>query len=145
MNVFVHQAIFELAGPAAEEPQFGIGIEAAVTDPAAEEEILARNPEARNAGIRQSATDFIGKCRLDFFVGVERQHPVAAGFLQREVLLRSEAAPRLDVEVGVEGFRNLASAVGRAGVNDDDLVGPGDALQRTREVRLLVQGDDDDG
>ena len=46
LDVFMYEAIFEFACAAAKEAQLGIGIEAAMADPAAEEEVLARNPEA---------------------------------------------------------------------------------------------------
>ncbi len=59
-NVFMHQPILELTGSAAKQAQLGIGIEAAVANPAAEEEILTRDPVARNRGIRgESGTDLV--------------------------------------------------------------------------------------
>src|SRR5271165_6077619 len=90
MNVFMHQPILKPACPTTEEAQFGIGIEAAMANPAAEEEILARNPEAGSRRIRgECGADLVAECGLNFLVGIEREHPVGASFPQREVLLRS--------------------------------------------------------
>src|SRR5271157_3079843 len=114
-NVFMNQPIFELACSTTEEAQLGIGIEAPVANPAAEEEILAGNPEAGGLRIcRESCLDLVAERRLDLFVGIEREHPATAGLPQRKVLLRREAAPLFHVEHGVERFGNLARAVGRA-------------------------------
>src|SRR5271165_3746768 len=80
-NVFMYQSVFELTPAAAEEPQLGIGIKAAVANPAAEEEVLARDKEACNGRILgNSSPDLVGQRGLDLFIGIKREHPVASGF-----------------------------------------------------------------
>ena len=67
-NVFMYQPVFECAGAATKQAQFGIGIEAAVANPAAEEEILARDPEAAFRWILcQCVANVLGQYRLHLY------------------------------------------------------------------------------
>ena len=87
----------------------------------------------------------LGQRGLDFLVGIEREDPVAAGFLQCGVFLRGKSLPCFDEEFRMEGFGDLAGAIGRAGIDDDDFVRPRTLCKRAREVGFLVLRDDDDG
>ena len=94
---------------------------------------------------RQSLLDFAGQRGFDFLVSIEREDPVAGGFLQCGILLGGESFPFFYEEFRMEGLGDLAGAIGRAGIDDDDFVRPRHALQRAREVGFLVLRDDDDG
>jgi hypothetical protein len=49
------------------------------------------------------------------------------------------------VDVGAGGFGDLEGIVGALGVEDVDVVGPGDAGEAIGEIALLVKGEDEDG
>ena len=142
---FVDGALFELRGAAAEEAQFRIRIVAAVADPAAEEKIAA-GEEVRFMlwlALEQRA-DFAGQFGADFFVGVEREHPVRRTFRDGGVFLRAEAFPVFAEEFRAEFTSNVRGAVGGAAVDDDDFVGPADAGEGARQVRFLIFRNDGD-
>ena len=48
---FVDGAVFELRGAAAEEAEFGVGVEAAALDPAAKKEVAAAEVESVRGGV----------------------------------------------------------------------------------------------
>ena len=56
-------------------------------------------------------------------VGVEEAHDLAAGRDGAGEARRAEAAPRLDDHARARGGRERARGIGRAVVDDDDLVG----------------------
>src|SRR6516165_3097662 len=143
--VFVYQPVFKCTRAAPEQPELGVRIKSAVFDPAAEEEILAWNPETGDRGVRSEyGPDFVSQSRLDLLVSVERKNPFARGFYQTRVFLCCEALPWFNVKLRVERLGDLAGAVSRPGIDDDDLVSPAGAGQRTGEVGFLVERDDDD-
>ena len=146
----VDGAVFELGRggkSAAEEAELGVGVEAAVLDPAAEEEITAFEVEGVEG--RWPHGESLANLLLEFggelFVGVEREDPVAGALREGEVFLCSEAGPGAVEDGGVEAACDLEGTIGGAGVDDEDLVGPGDAGEGAREVRFFVEGDDRDG
>jgi hypothetical protein len=49
------------------------------------------------------------------------------------------------VDVGAGCFGDLEGGVGASGVEDVDVVGPGDAGEAVGEIALLVAGEDEDG
>jgi len=49
------------------------------------------------------------------------------------------------VDVGAGGFGDLHGVVGGVGVEDVDVVGPGDGGEAVGEIVLLVAGEDEDG
>ena len=146
VNVFMHQPVFKQACPAAEEPQLGIGIEAAVANPAAEEEVLARDPKARDRRIRGRAS------RISSASAGSTSSSASSESTQSQLAF-SSAKFFWAAKPSHGSTKNLAwkdSAISRVRSVEpestiDDLVGPGDALQRACEVGLLVQRDDDDG
>ena len=81
--------------------------------------------------------------RLDHVVGVEPEGVVAGGAGQRRVAGGGEVVDPGEVEdPRPERAGDLHGAVGRAGVDDDDLVEePGGRAQAGRQVRLLVADD----
>ena len=145
----VDGASFELGWDgkvAAEEAELGVGVEAAVLDPAAEEEIAALEEEGVGGWLRgEGLADLLLEFGGELFVGVEREDPVAGALGEGEVLLLGEAGPGAVEDSGVEAAGDVEGAVGGAGVDDDDLVGPGDAGEGAREVLFFVEGDDRDG
>ena len=134
----------EVGGVAAEEAELGVGVEAAVANPAVEEEIAAADEVGVGrrgwwgGAVRISSLELGG----ELFVGVEREDPGAGAFFDGGVLLGGEALPGLGEDFGVEGGGDLEGAVGGTGVDDDDFVGEVDAGEGAGEVLLFVEGDD---
>ena len=103
----------EVGGVAAEEAELGVGVEAAVANPAVEEEIAALEEEGVGRGVAgEQSADFGLEFGAQFFVGVEREDPSAGAFLDGGVFLYGEALPRLGDDGGVEGAGDLEGAVG---------------------------------
>ena len=128
----------EVGEVAAEEAQLGVGVEAAVLDPAAEEEIAAADEVGVDRGLVGSRSADLGlELRGELFVGVEREDPGAGALFDGGVLLGGEALPGFGEDVGVEGGGDGEGAVGGAGVDDDDLVGELDAGEGAGEVLPL--------
>ena len=148
----VRTVFLKLSGAAANQAQLGIGVESAVANPAAQEEILARNPEALDLGLRRQGMIEDLSCQFWFqsFVGIELQNPVAGRFVHGGVLLRGEALPGFTENLCPEGACDLDSAIGRAGIDHDDLASAvaderPHAFKRGRKIGLFVLGDQDDG
>ena len=137
----------EVGGMAAEEAELGVGIEAAVAEPAIEEEVAAAEKVGvgRRVSGEESAYLYL-ELGGEFFVGVEREDPLRGALLDGGVLLGGEALPGfgeyLDVLIGGGDFEG---AVGGAGVDEDYFVGEADAGEGAREVLLLIECDDGDG
>ena len=82
----------EAYGVAAEEAEFGVGVEASVTHPAAEEEVAAFEEVGVCRGIRGEEGGDLGlELGGEFFVGVEREDPVSGAESDGCVLLGGEA------------------------------------------------------
>ena len=136
----------EVGGVAAEEAELGVGVVAAVTDPAAEKEVAAAEKEGVEGRVGgQEGAELAAELGGELLVGVEREDPEAAALINGGVFLGGEALPRLGVDGGVEGAGDLDGAVGGAGVDDDDLVGELDAGEGAPEIGLLVVRDDGNG
>ena len=103
----------EVGGVSAEEAKLGVGVVAAVADPAIEEEIAPLEEEGVGGGVaREQSADFGLEFGGELFVGVEREDPGTGAFLDGGVLLRSEALPGFGNDGGVEGAGDLEGAVG---------------------------------
>ena len=103
----------KVGGVTAEEAELRVGIEAAVANPAVEEEIAALEEEGVGRGVAgEQGADLGLEFGGELFVGVEREDPGAGAFLNSRVLLRGEALPRLGDDEGVKGAGNLKGAVG---------------------------------
>ena len=91
---------------------------------------------------REQLPDLGGELRRHALVGIERKDPVVAGLLGGEILLRDVAGPRPHDHLVGELPRNRDGVVGALAVDDDDLVGPREGLERGLDVRRFVEGDD---
>lgn len=132
-------------GGATKEAEFGIGVEAAVADPAAEKEIAAFEQEGvgGRVGGKQGA-ELLLERGGELFVGVEGEDPDAAALAEGEVLLGGEALPGVVEDRGAEGLGDLDRAIGGAGVDDDDFLGPLNGGEGAGEVSFFVVGDEGD-
>src|SRR5690606_39163287 len=75
-------------------------------------------------------------------VGVQAEDPVVAGLFDRELFLASEAVERALDHPGACCARELAGAIGGAGVDHDDLVAEGQRRQAAADAVGLVEADD---
>src|ERR1700693_2838415 len=102
-----------------------MGVKAAVADPAAEEQILARESiAAHGAGAGDRGANFFRQCGTDLFVGVEEQHPLFCAKIDGVLFLSDVTAPRFDDDSRSLRTRDLARAIFRAGVDQYDLISP---------------------
>jgi len=120
-----------------------------VLEPGVEEEVATADAEG---------CDFIGSCEDELLhlagelgsgtlVGVGEEDP---GVLEGDggeggVPVGGVVVEGAGVSVGAGGFRDFDGGVGAVGVEDVDVVGPGDAGEAVGEVALLVVGEDEDG
>lgn len=144
-NRFVDCALFEMSGAAAKEPQLGIGVVAAVPNPAAEEEVSARKKV--RVAIRLSSEqimDFRHQFHAHFFIGIEREHPVPRAFGDGGIFLSTETLPFLDEKLRAAFPSDLRCAVRRTTIDDYDLIGPAHAGERACEIGFLILRDDGD-
>jgi hypothetical protein len=82
---------------AAEEAEFGVWVEAAVFDPATQEEVATLEEEGVDGGLRgQGLADLLLEFGGEFFVGVEREDPVAGALGEGKILLFGESGPWCD-------------------------------------------------
>src|SRR5258708_12938554 len=93
--------------------------------------------------IRKSNINLGDEFRLKFLIGVQTQNPISLRFVDRRILLRGVALPFSDEDFRAERFCDLDGAVGRAGIDDDDLtfaVGHAwlHASQRAPDVALFL-------
>ena len=140
-DLLVDAALEAVLGPVAEDAQGVVVDGRAVLEVAGvvgldEEERLAPDAAGELAQAR-------GLPLAHDLVGVEVDDPVARRGLEGDVARRGEIAGPLGLhDRGAERPGDLDRAVGRAGVDDDDLVEvAGDGLQAAREHRLLVAHD----
>jgi len=141
----VDRALRESSDAAPEEPELIVRVESAVADPGAPEQVASRDPVSVGGAARpHDRADTLLQLGRDPLVGIEGQSPLARRLIQCEVLLGGEARPRPDPDPVREIPRDLHGLVRRLGVDDDDLVGPRDALEAGAEPVLLVPGDDRD-
>ena len=128
---------------ALEEAQLAIGIEAAVAHPAAQDEIKSRDRvgiERRVAG--EQLANLLLRLLGEDFVGIDEEDPVAGAQVERDILLLAVAVEAVIEGLGAKGSGDFDGVVFRSLIDDDNLVGPANALQSARQVRLLVHGND---
>lgn len=90
---------------AAEEAEFGVGVEAGVLDPAAEKEVAALKVEGVYERLRrEDLANLLLEFGGEFFVGVEGEDPFAGALGDGEVFLSGEARPGTLDDGGVEAF-----------------------------------------
>src|SRR2546427_561510 len=78
----------------------------------------------------------------DALVGVDAQHPVVRHQIQRLIAELPEARKVALIDLVRVFPADLLSPVGAVGVQDDDLVGPGEALEGTTDLPFLVERQD---
>ena len=87
-------------------------------------------------GLAAAASSLISAGELwgDPLVGIERQDPVVRGNLRGVILLRAVAGPLANStrSASRRAIATVSSVLSR--VDDDDLVGPGDGLERGLDV-----------
>ena len=139
--------VFRQAGCAlAEEAQLVVGILAAMAHPAAEDEVEPGDPVGVELwGAGEEGLDAGGERRGEDFVGVEGKDPGVGAFVDGGVHLGAVALPGLGVDDAAEFAGDVEGAVSGAGVDEDEFVGPGDALKGAPEVGGFVAGEDGDG
>ena len=141
---FVHLAG---AAPAAaapiEQSQHAVRIGVAVAQETPE--IIVEPREAVPRGVLESqrllGQDAGAQGLVHAFVGVQAQHPVVGGLLDRELLLAAEAFERSLEDAGAGLARDGDRGVGRARIHHDDFVAEGERRQALRQPVGLVEGD----
>ena len=66
------------------------------------------------------------------FVGVEQKNPVGGAMVEGDVLLLAVATEGMVTGFCAEGLADLDGAVARAGVDEDEFIGPADTLESAR-------------
>ncbi len=133
-------------GAAAEEAQLAVGIESAVTHPAAEDLVAAVDPVGAVLGVAgEQLADALLERSGENLVGVEQEDPVRGAFVDGGVLLATMTFEGLDEDPGVVAASDLQGAIGGEGVDDDDLVGEAHGVEGARKIGLLVHRDHGDG
>src|SRR5579884_4257580 len=99
LHVFMHVTQLELGRSLLYQAQLGIGIVAAVPDPAAKIEVAAvhgvSRPWRRALGLLKRL-DARRQLRTHLFVSIEREDPAADRLLQRRIFLPRKALPRFN-------------------------------------------------
>ena len=141
----VHVSPGPFRGAPVVQAQLMVGIPVRGSNPLAE---MPRHARDAISGMRrfrrQHVLDFTRELRRHALIGVERQDPVVARDRRRVVFLGDVAGPLAHDDMWREPLRDRHGVVGAAGIDDDQLVGPGDRLQRLADVRRFVPGDDRD-
>lgn len=129
---------------AAVEAELIVRVPTAASNPSVHVARAARYPvavgEARFVGFAQGH-DARAKLVGDALVGVKTEYPIVLRGLGGELLLHSETRPVSFDDARIASKRDLPRAVGRARVNDDNLVSPRDRLARGADVVRFVECD----
>ena len=132
-------------GPAVVESGLEVRIEVGRPYPASQVVRDARHPVALAGRLGgEQRADLGGQRRRDAFVRVERENPVVRGQAVSEVLLIDVAGPRAGLHASALRSRDGDRVVSASRVHEDDLVGPGGAVDGVGDVFRLVEGDDGD-
>lgn len=114
--------------------------------PAAEDEIEAWDGVGGERRlVLEEGADLGGEFGGDDFVGVDVEEPGVGAVVEGAVDLSAVAAPGLVEDGGAEATGDVEGGVGGTGVDEDDLVGPGDGFEGARNVLGFVHGNDGDG
>jgi hypothetical protein len=102
--------------------------------------------ERRACRRAQPSCYLAGELRRDPLVSIHEIHPVVPEQLMAQgvLTLGGETEPGLLQHLRAESARNRHGVVGRAAVDEHDLVRPGYGGQAAADVRLLVTGEDHD-
>ncbi len=124
------------------------GRQLGVLEPGAPKEVAALDAEGGDGG--GSGEDGLlhlgGECGGEALVGVEDEDPgVAEGELQSGVALAGVAVEGAGGDGGAVLAGDVGGAVGAFGVEDVDVVAPGDGGEAAGEILLFVFGEDEDG
>src|SRR5713226_6121852 len=120
-----------------------VRVPAAVPDPPAQEKILPRHEERIGAwAAGEFALNFSAQLVRHTLVGVDAQHPVVRHQLQGLIAEFAEARKVALVDLVGVLPAGLLRAVGAVGVQNHDLVGPGEALQGSTNLPFLVERKD---
>src|SRR5205823_15079668 len=96
-DCWMRSILFEFSRAAANQAQLGIGIKAAVFNPAAKKKIFARDVETDCASSRlYCIQDFLNEFWLQCFIGIQLQNPVARPLFHRGIVLRCNTFPWLN-------------------------------------------------
>ena len=143
-DLLVDQRVVEAAPVAAKEAEDGARVPAAVMDEAAQVGRQPRHPKPDAvAGRGHRRLDRPPQRRRHHLVGVEAEDPRPGRLGDREPLLLAEAGHHVTLDhpravLAADGGRLVATVL----VDDDDLVGPADAVQAGADARGLVAGDE---
>ena len=126
-----------------------VGRELGVFEPGAEEVVAAADAEGCGFG-RGGEGELLhlaGELGRGALVGVEEEDP---GVFEGDggeggVAVGGVVVEGAGVDLCSGGFGDLDGGVGAVGVEDVDVVGPGDAGETAGQVLLLVAGEDEDG
>lgn len=133
----------KVGGMTAEETQLGVRIVAAVTHPSLEKEVAPANHVSVSGRLTsQESSNLLLKLKCQLFVGIEGKNPRASAFLDSGVLLAGEALPLFEKDLGIKVLCDLDGAVGRTGVDDDDLIRELHAGEGAREIYFFVERND---
>lgn len=121
--------------PGAAVPQVGAEVRQGATN---REPVGVRRDGERRANLS-------GESGCEFFVGVERQDPIAAREVERRLLLPAEIVERARLDTGAGTHREFDCAIRRPRIEDDDLIGQiAHRRQTALDVPFFVSGDDED-
>ncbi len=145
LNRFVNVTLFPVALGPIEQPQLSIRIPAAAANPT----ILIERAAGDEKGVRQVCfrkdlkyLDHPAQFIRNSLVGVETEDPIVLCLFDRKLLLRAEAGPRIDDHSRAAVRRNVARRIGGIGVDDEDLVSPGDGFAGGLDIRFFIERDD---
>lgn len=163
---FMDGTLLESSKTSSKEPQLRVWPKTAMLDPSTEEMISSmktKTIECSGIGllaaiaieyveifIDRKASRRFGQFTAEFLVRIQTQNPVAGRFVDGRVFLCRKSLPFFDEDFRAKRLRDLDGAVGRAGIDDDDLAFAfGDEWLHAREsasnVGFFVMRDDDDG
>ena len=128
------------------EAELAVGPPGPVPDRLAADVRQARHPEPRGVARRLDRGEDGTRERVrDALVRVEDEDPVVRREGERPIARRDVPVPRDRLDARPGGSRERDGPVRGAGVDDEDLVGPADRLQRWPEPVGLVLHHEDDG
>ncbi len=118
-------------------------------EPGVEEEVAAADAEGCSlvGGCEGDLLHLAGEVRGGALVGVGEEDPgvFEGDACEGSVAVGGVVVEGAGVDMGAGGFGDLYGVVGGVGVEDVDVVGPGDRGEAVGEIVLLVAGEDEDG
>src|SRR5262245_1599385 len=130
------------------KPHLVIGIPAGMSDPSPEVPGAPRDAKTVGQSRRGAALDVFNRFaqfRRDSLIGVDPENPIPGGLRIREFVLVL-VAPKWTVEDLVRvPARDFDRAVGRVGIDNDDLVRPRNRFADRGDVSFFIMDDDSGG